>query len=185
MMNTVKIRLLATLVIPVAAMLASCCDHTPAARLYRKGCEVAQQPARWASEMPLLETVPDSASYLMGYIYGAGVDNMVSRGRMPELEGIDHREFEKGVAMALGADSMQVSLLYGIMIGLELRGNMHSVSSDIELDWNLPLTFRGFYQGMNRTSADPLTASEAEAHLNSLLRPFFLQGVSDSGDTDR
>lgn len=184
-MKIIRARILTAVVISVTAMLTSCGEPSPAARLYRQACEVAQQPARWASAAPRLETVPDSASYLMGYIYGAGVDNMVSRGRIPELEGIDHKEFEKGVAMALGADSTQLSLLYGIMIGLELRGNMQSVSRDIELEWNLPLTFRGFYQGVNGTVTDTLTASGAEAALNDLLRPFFLYGVTDGDGTGR
>lgn len=165
--------------------LTSCADKSPAARFGRQVEEVRQQTASRETDVPALETVPDSASYLMGYIYGKGIDNMIARGRMPELDGMNREDFETGVAMALAADSTQMSLLYGIMTGLELRGNMHSVSRDIDLKWNRRLTFKGFYQGLGGDTPGTMSAAEAEESLNGLLRPFFLQGVSDGSEDDR
>lgn len=157
-----------------AVFITSCNNSTPLDRLYADGSSVAEQPAKWASTLPILNSSPDSASYLMGYIYGARLNIMMAKKRLPELENIDRQDFEKGIAMALAADSTQLGTLYGIMLGLELRGNMNSVSKDIDLKWNMPLTYKGFYQGMNGSIPGALPVPLVEEQLNRLLQPYFM-----------
>ncbi len=74
----------------------------------------------------------------------------------------------------MAADSTQKSLLYGIMLGLELRNNMNSVSRDIDLQWNSSLAYKGFYQGLNRSVPTAMPAPMAEEQLNRLLQPYFM-----------
>ncbi len=166
--------ILISIISTVAVAAASCGSETPVEKLYNHSTEITSQPARWASSLPTLNSVPDSASYLMGYIYGTRLNMMLSSGRLAELDNIDREEFDKGIAMALDADSTQLGLLYGIMIGLELRGNMNAISSDIDLKWNTDLTYKGFYQGLNGTIPQALPVQLVEEQLNRLLRPFFV-----------
>ncbi len=158
----------------MAALVWSCGQQTPVNKLYADASKLASQPATWASRQPQLDSSADSASYLMGYIYGCGLENVIAQGKLPELDNIDPNQFEKGFAMAMAADSTQKSLLYGIMLGLELRNNMNSVSRDIDLQWNSSLAYKGFYQGLHRSVTTAMPAPMAEEQLNRLLQPYFM-----------
>ncbi|MDE6081581.1 MAG: hypothetical protein K2F70_04875 [Muribaculaceae bacterium] len=151
--------------------LASCNEQNPLAKSYDDTAELTEKPASWSGSNPQLTNRPDSASYLMGYIFGGNLNRMTQNGRIPELKDVNRTDFERGVAIALQADSAQLDLLYGIMFALDLRHNLTKMTQSRGLEWNSTLTYRGFYQGFNNTIPNELPLPMAEDDLTNLLYP--------------
>lgn len=165
-------------IVPIFAFIMlsiTACSGDKIQELYKQAEQTTENPSRWAAVEPQMKSVSDSTSYLLGYLYGSSIENSISRGSLPLVANANRLEFEKGVAMALAADSLTVDVLYGIMAGLELRRNLEAVSDDIEpVKWDRELAFKGFYQGLNRSVSSSLPPQVAEDELNRILRPFFL-----------
>jgi len=171
-MKTKKTLVSAALILVLAA--TSCNDPNPVAKLYAESAETAGQPARWAGTQPVLNNAADSASYLMGYVYGGNMRAMLQNGRLPDIEKLNSKDVEQGFAIALEADSTTLGTLYGIMLGLELRSSMEQLNKGTGLVWKNKLVYKGFYQGLNSTVPSALPIPMAEEQLNRLLRPYFV-----------
>ncbi|MDE7153888.1 MAG: hypothetical protein K2O00_05535 [Muribaculaceae bacterium] len=155
----------------VVLSLSSCKEQNPVAKSYDDSAALTEKPGVWSGSTPQLPNQSDSTSYLMGYIFGGNINRMIENGRLPELKDIDRTDFERGVAMALQADSTQLDLLYGIMIGLDLRHNINNMTTGREFNWNSTLTYRGYYQGFNNTIPHELPLPMAELDLSNILNP--------------
>lgn len=150
------------------------CGKSRIDRLYNESLKVVAESERGDStSTPELKNADDSISYLMGYVYGksfaSSIEKEEKRGKFT-----DRDMFETGVAMVLQADSTDLSLLKGIMMGITLRRALERLEDDINADWDSTLAFRGMYQGLNGTIADKLPTGVAEENLNRLLYRYFL-----------
>lgn len=154
----------------------SCKEQNPLGKSYEESAALTEKPATWSQSNPNLTNRTDSASYLMGYIFGGNLNRMIQNNRMPELKNINRTDFERGVAIALQADSSQLDLLYGIMLALDLRHNLTKMTQSRDLDWNSTLTYKGFYQGFNTTIPDELPLPMAEDELTDILYPDMANG---------
>lgn len=159
----------ASAVAAVMLSLSSCKEQSRIAKSYDDSAAITEKPGVWSGSTPQLTNKSDSTSYLMGYIFGGNINRMIDNGRLPELEEINRTDFERGVAMALQADSTQLDLLYGIMIGLDLRHNINQMTVGRGFNWNSTLTYRGFYQGFNTTIPRELPLPMAEYDLSIML----------------
>ncbi|MDE6266629.1 MAG: hypothetical protein K2M07_04690 [Muribaculaceae bacterium] len=157
--------------VAITSVLTACEEKNPLAKAYDDSASLTEKPASWSQENQVLDNRTDSASYLMGYIFGGNLNRMIQTNRMPELKNINRNDFERGVAIALQADSAQLDLLYGIMIALDLRHNLTKMTQSRDLDWNSRLTYRGFYQGFNNTIPSELPLVMAEDELTEILYP--------------
>lgn len=162
---------LSLLTLAAVIALGACTQQNPIGKSYDDSAALTEKPAAWSQSYPQLANRPDSASYLMGYIFGGNLNRMIENGRMPELKDINRTDFERGVAMALQADSAQLDLLYGIMFALDLRHNLTKMTQSRDLEWNSTLTYRGFYQGFNNTIPKELPLPMAEEDLSNMLYP--------------
>lgn len=150
------------------------CGKSRIERLYNDSRKVAADSERLDStSTPEMKNADDSISYLMGYVYGESFASSIEK---EEKHGkiTDRDQFETGVAMVLQADSSDLSLLKGIMMGITLRRALERLEDDINVDWDSTLAFQGMYQGLNRTIADKLPTGVAEENLNRLLYRYFL-----------
>lgn len=150
------------------------CGKSRIDHLYNESMKAVVQNERVDStSTPELKNADDSISYLMGYIYGesfaSSIDKEEYRGKFT-----DRTQFETGVAMVLQADSSDLSLLKGIMMGITLRRALERLKDDINVDWDSTLAFQGMYQGLNGSIADKLPTGVAEEDLNRLLYRYFL-----------
>lgn len=171
-----KFPLYTVMVLAALVTMVSCSDPNPVSKLYSESAIIADQPAKWAGTQPSLNSMPDSAAYLMGYVYGGNLRQMIEDGRLPETKRFDRKDVERGFALALEADSATLGTLYGIMRGLELRFSMDQLQRETGIDWNAQLVYKGFYQGLNATVPSSLPVPMAEEQLNRLLRPYFTDG---------
>ena len=165
-----------TAAISLGFYASSCTEQNPIAQTYTDSAKLTEKPATWSNSQPQLANVTDSASYLMGYIFGGNLNRMIEANRMPELKEINRTEFERGVAMALQADSSQLDMLYGMIFALDLRHNLTKMTQARNLKWNRTLTYRGFYQGFNNTIPNDMPLPVAEDDLNQLLYPTVTDG---------
>lgn len=162
-------RLMAASALSVLLLTAGCKEPNPVVRLYEQSAQTAGQPAKWAGTQPPLKNGTDSAAYLMGYVFGGNVSNMREKGMLPGMENTQRKDLERGILIALEADSATVGVLNGIMLGLELRSNMDYITGGTNMKFNNALVYKGFYQGLNGTVPTALPVPLAEEELNRLL----------------
>lgn len=149
------------------------CGRSKIDRLYNTSHKTVTESRSNGAEAAVdFTNADDSIAYLMGYIYGESFGKTLEK---EEKRGLttDRQQFETGVAMVLHADSSDISLLKGIMMGITLRQALERLDDDTSLDWDSTLAYKGMYDGLNRTVVNRLPIDAAEESLNRLLYRYF------------
>lgn len=162
----------------VVAIATAACSSSDddMSRLYKASATANGRLTACHGQKPALETAADTVSYYMGYINGAGLNELLNSGQAPQdILNMDKREFMQGLSMAFAADSADISLLQGIAMGIQLRQMRDALNRDTPMEWDNDLVMQGYYQGVVQDRDDHLPAQMAQEKLMEARYRMFMQ----------
>lgn len=133
----------------------------------------------WHKKAPELANAHDSASFIIGFLNGNSLSDAKKFSEDATLKTLNDDQFFKGVAMALEADTANVSLFLGIMAGMELMGATKQYSFQLPVNWDNTLILRGYYHGLKGDITLQMPSAMIEAELNKALNNIYQQNKSN------